>query len=108
MFLITEKNKIGNHFKRERIFLATLETAANKEKTIDIFYKEDNGSFTRFLETGPQTFSEENSNVLSNIVPVWDYYMENELFEARIDHNFMAICAWDESPLSKYIENFGI
>lgn len=107
MFLITEKAKIGNHFKREKIFLATLETA-NKAKTIiDIFYKEDNGGYTRFLETGPQTFSEENS-VLSNIVPVWDYYMENELFEARIDHNFMAICAWDESPLSKYKKDFGI
>ncbi len=119
---LSNKQKIGTHFKKENIFLATVsaskadtkETLTSKLEGIisleqfDVFYKDDTG-YTRFLEEGPETFAGDNSDgkgTIRNVVSVWEYYSEEQIFECVLDNKFMAICVLDMNPLYKYNEDY--
>ena len=124
---------IGNHFKKENIYLCTIngideniikERFNNVPKVLldmminsgiistqqyDIFYKDENG-YTRFLEEGLETFKGDNSDgkgYIENVVPAWDYYKEEELFEAIINGELM-IAVESLDPLEKYNEEYNL
>ena len=88
---ISNKQKIGTHFKKENIFLATVSASdtdtkemlkskmdgkvpndllalfvdkgiiSSEQEQFDVFYKDDAG-YTRFVEEGPETFAGDNSD----------------------------------------------
>ena len=133
---LSNRQKIGTHFKKENIFLATVSASnTNAEEILksklggkvtekliasfvekgiisselfDVFYKDDTG-YTRFAEEGPETFAGDNSDgkgIIRNVVSVWDYYSEEQIFEYMVDNQFMAICLLDMEPLYKYNEDY--
>ena len=136
---VSNKQKIGTHFKKENIFLATVSSsnADNKEtlkskmsdmdskipkvlmallvdknfissEQYDVFYKDDTG-YTRFVEEGPETFAGDNSDgkgIVRNVVSIWEYYSEEQVFECMLNNKFMAICVSDMDPLYKYNEDY--
>ena len=136
---VSNKQKIGTHFKKENIFLATVSSsnADNKEtlkskmsdidskipevlmallvdknfissEQYDVFYKDDTG-YTRFVEEGPETFAGDNSDgkgIVQNVVSIWEYYSEEQVFECMLNNKFMAICVSDMNPLYKYNEDY--
>lgn len=133
---VSNQQKIGTHFKKENIFLATV-SASNtdtkeilKSKTdgkvpedlmalfvdkgfisveqLDVFYKDDTG-YTRFVEEGPETFAGDNSDgkgIVRNIVSIWEYYSEEQVSECMLNNEFMAICVLDMEPLYKYNDDY--
>ena len=132
---VSNKQKIGTHFKKENIFLATLSANNTDTKEMlkskidgkipndllsffvdtsvisfdqyDVFYKDDMG-YTRFVEEGPETFAGDNSDekgFIRNVVSIWDYYSEEQVFECMLNNQFMAICVSDTDPLNKYIND---
>lgn len=134
----SNRQKIGTHFKKENIFLATVSgnTADTKEilkskvdgkvsdgileclvdssvfssEQYDIFYKDDSG-YTRFVEEGPETFVGDDSDgkgIIRNIISIWDYYSEDQVFEVMINNEFMAICTLDDEPLERYNQDFNL
>ena len=129
------KQKIGTHFKKENIFLCTLsanntdtkemlkskidgkipndllsffvDTSVISFNQYDVFYKDDMG-YTRFVEEGPETFAGDNSDkkgFIRNVVSIWDYYSEEQVFECMLNNQLMAICVSDTDPLNKYIND---
>ena len=133
---VSNMQKIGTYFKKENIFLATVSANNTDTKEIlmskldgkitkkliaafvdkgiisseqfDVFYKDDKG-YTRFLEEGPETFAGDNSDgkgTIRNVVSVWEYYSEEQIFECMLNNKFMAICVWDMDPLYKYNEDY--
>lgn len=136
---VSNKQKIGTHFKKENIFLATVSSSnADTKETLkskmsdmdskipkvlmallvdknfisseqfDVFYKNDTG-YTRFVEEGPETFAGDNSDgkgFVRNVVPIWEYYSEEQVFECMLNNKFMAICVSDMDPLYKYNEDY--
>ncbi len=133
---LSNKQKIGTHFKKENIFLATVSASNTDTKEIlkskldgkvtedlmslfvdkgvisseqfDVFYKDDTG-YTRFVEEGPETFAGDNSDgkgTIRNVVSAWEYYSEEQIFECMLDNKFMAICVLDMNPLYKYNEDY--
>ena len=133
---VSNKQKIGTHFKKENIFLATV--SANNTDTkemlkskmdgkvpedlmsffvdkgiisseqFDVFYKDDTG-YTRFVEEGPETFAGDNSDgkgIIRNVVSIWEYYSEEQVFECMLNNQFMAICVSDPDPLYKYNDDY--
>ena len=112
---ITNEGPIGNHFKKENIFLGTI-TSSNDDvfeelkgrvnsevpldflrgmidagvisgQQYDLFYLDENG-YTRFLEEGPETFKGDNSDgkgTIDNVVPAWDYFGEDDLTEVLVN-----------------------
>lgn len=123
---LTNQQKIGTHFNKENIFLATVFcTEKNiklglsdevKEKILragvnvsdiemfDIFYK-DGDIYLRFFLEGVETYAGDNSDgmgVLRNIVSVWDYFSEDELFEEQLSDGSMAIGFTNEEALNMY------
>ena len=108
---VSNQQKIGTHFKKENIFLATvsasnadtkemiksnadgkvpedlLDLLVNKgcisTEQFDVFYKDDTG-YTRFVEDGPETFAGDNSDgkgIIRNVVSIWEYYSEEQVSE---------------------------
>lgn len=74
----------------------------------DVFYKDDKG-YIRFVEEGAETIIGDNSDgkgIIRNIVSIWDYYSEDQVFEVLINGEFMAICILDDAPLEKYNNDF--
>lgn len=131
---VTNDWDIGTHFKKENVYLATIfkydnNSSANKigkdfkglrsvisskknkcSKYADVFYK-DNKGYTRFLESGPETFVGDNSDgkgIIGNIIPIWKYYSEDQVFECLVNDEFKAICVTDMSPLNKYDEDYNM
>lgn len=133
---LSKEQKIGTYFKKENIFLATVSasnaetkeilkskaageisedmldlfvgTGAISSELFDIFYKDDNG-YTRFVEKGPETFAGDNSDgkgIVRNVVSIWKYYSEEQVFECMLNNEFMAICVLDTKPLYKYNDDF--
>lgn len=136
---ISNQQKIGTHFKKENIFLATVSANNVETKEIlksrmagmdskvpedlmslfvdngvisseqfDVFYKDDTG-YTRFVEEGPETFAGDNSDgkgIVRNVVSIWEYYSEEQLFECMLNNEFMAICISDLEPLYKYNDDY--
>lgn len=133
---VSNQQKIGTYFKKENIFIATVSASNTDTKEIlksktdgkgpeelmallvdkgyisseqfDIFYKDDKG-YTRFLEEGPETFAGDNSDgkgIVRNVVPIWEYYSEEEVFECMLNNEFMAICVLDIEPLYKYNDDY--
>ncbi len=127
---------IGNYFNKESIFLATVSSSNAETKELvkagsdskipdgvldklinegaisseqyDVFYKDDKG-YTRFVEEGPETFVGDGSDgkgIIKNIVPIWEYYSEEQVTEIMINDKFMAICILDSIPLEKYNRDY--
>lgn len=127
---------IGNLFKKENIFLATVNSnkivskQVLKEKKMkyipkifidklvdsgiisfqefDIFYLGENG-YTRFTNEGPETFKGDDSDgkgLIDNVVSAWEYYNEEELREEKINDSFFAIVATTIEPLKKYNNDY--
>ena len=123
---LIKKLEIGTHFRKENIFLATVSlNDKNSKMAIDnimleklskygveigecemfgIFYKEGD-VYLRFFLEDVQTYVGDNSDgmgVLRNIVPVWDYFSEDELFEVQIYDGSIVIGFTTEDPLTRY------
>ena len=133
---ILNSRPIGNSFKKENIYLGTVTVNPNTlfeelKKQIgdvseeilkdlidngiitkceyDIFYKDENG-YTFFTEDGPETIKGDNSDskgYIKNVVSVWDYYKEDELFEGVIN-NHTIIIATEREPLNRYNEDYNV
>ena len=134
--IVSNQQKIGTHFKKENIFLATVSVnnADAKEmlkskaddkvskdlksllvdkglissEQFDIFYKDDMG-YTRFVEEGPETFVGDNSDgkgIIRNVVSIWEYYSEEQVLECMLNNEFMAICVLDMDPIYKYNDDY--
>ena len=130
---LSKPQKIGTHFEKDKIFLATLTLPpelSNEKYNVpknqqeffsalskinctfslqefDIFYKGTNG-YTRFFEAGPDTIIGDNSDkkgTLSNIETIWNYYSEEQIYECYLNHHWM-ICTLDVFPLKKYNEKY--
>ena len=129
---LTNHQKIGTHFKKENIFLATVSATQNNLKMglpegiyenlleagvdvnkclmFDVFYKEGD-VYLRFFEEGVETYAGDNSDgmgTLRNIVPVWDYFLEDELYETRLADGSMAIGFTNEMSLYKYSKEYSM
>lgn len=133
---VSKQQKIGTNFKKENIFLATVLVNNSNTKEIlkskkndkvsedlmmafvdkgfisseeyDVFYKDDKG-YTRFLESGSETFVGDNSDgkgVIRNVVSIWEYYLENQVIECMLNDEFMTICILDLDPLYKYNNDY--
>lgn len=75
---------------------------------VDIFYKGEN-CYTRFVEEGPETFVGDDSDgkgFIRNVIPVWDYYSEDELKEVLVNDIFISIVATTMEPLKKYNDDY--
>lgn len=134
--IVSNQQKIGTHFKKENIFLATVSVnnADAKEmlkskadgkvpedlmalfvdkgvissEQFDVFYKDDMG-YTRFVEEGPETFVGDNSDgkgIVRNVVSIWEYYSEEQVLECMLNNEFMAICVLDMDPIYKYNDDY--
>ncbi len=133
---VSNQQKIGTHFKKENIFLATVSASNTDTKEMlkskadgkvpedlmalfvdkgfisseqfDVFYKDDTG-YTRFVEEGPETFAGDNSDgkgIVRNVVSIWEYYSEEQVSECMLNNEFMAICVLDMEPLYKYNDDY--
>jgi len=72
----------------------------------DVFYKDENG-YTSFSEEGTLTLKGDNSDgkgIIKNLVPIWDYYYEDEVFEVTIDGE--TILSADYNPMKKYNRDY--
>lgn len=132
---LTNLQAIGTHFKKENIFLATIlpneeyvvEQLKARHKIkfsdvmlrrlvrrgvieyneVDIFYKDEKG-YTRYIEEGPDTYVGDNSDgrgVITNVVSAWDYCSEEDLMEAMVNGEFMAIVDKGKG-LAKYNKDY--
>lgn len=135
---ISSERPIGNHFKKENIFLGTINSSnedvfeelkgrVNSDVPLDIlkgmvdfgvisgqqydlFYLDENG-YTRFLEEGPETFKGDNSDgkgTIDNVVPAWDYFTEEELTEVLIDDSYYMISCDSIEPLERYNSDYNL
>ena len=130
---MSNRQQIGTHFKKENIFLATITLGSQETQDLldasgkapdsiaffckngflsieepDLFYKDENG-YTRFVEEGPETFVGDNSDgkgFIRNIVPIWEYFSEEQVFETMLNNEFMAICCSTVEPLNKYNHDY--
>ena len=132
---ISSIKRIGTHFKKENVFLATIVYSDEYKRTLlrqsmgeeiyrsetfeelvrvvnneqhDLFYKDENG-YTRFTEEGTDTFAGDNSDgkgIIKNIVSAWDYYPEQEVKEAVINGEHLAIMVHDPIPLFWYSQKY--
>ena len=133
---IINKSAIGNHFKKENIYLGTIkggkqslspELKANfknipeellelllksgilSTQEFDVFYKSEIG-YTRFLEEGCETFKGDNSDgkgFIENVVPAWEYFKEDELIEGIVNGNLIIIAKAIE-PFERYNEDYNL
>ena len=123
--IVNNQQKIGTHFKKENIFLATVSEKMDSKvpenlmalfvdvgfitsEQVDVFYKDDTG-YTRFVEEGPETFAGDNSDgkgIVRNVVSIWNYYSEEQVTECMLNNEFMVICVSDMAPLYKYNEDY--
>lgn len=75
---------------------------------VDIFYKDEKG-YTRFEDGKPETFVGDDSDrkgIIQNVVPVWDYYLEDELKEVLVNDTFICIVATTIEPLENYNDDY--
>ena len=75
---------------------------------VDVFYRDDAG-YTRFIEEGTETFAGDNSDgkgIIRNVVSIWEYYSDEQIFECMMNNEFMAICVLDKDPLYKYNDDY--
>ena len=73
----------------------------------DIFYKDENG-YTYFYDESPITIKGDDSDgngTIEKIVSVWDYYKEDELFEAEFK-DAPIIIATTQEPLMQYNSDY--
>ena len=130
---LSKVQKIGTHFEKDKIFLATLtlplelsqakyNVPENHKKFLsslntinstcliqeyDIFYKASNG-YTRFFETGPDIIIGDNSDKkgsLSNIEKIWNYYSEEQIYECYLN-NYWMISTIDVTPFEEYTKKY--
>ena len=130
---LSKVQKIGTHFEKDKIFLATLTLPLELSKAkynvpenhkkflsslntinstcliqeFDIFYKDSNG-YTRFFETGPDIIIGVNSDkkgTLSNIEKIWNYYSEEQIYECYLNNHWM-ISTIDVTPLKEYNKKY--
>ncbi len=102
---------IGTSLKKEHIFLGTIiDKDADKKvvsrEEVDIFYESEIG-YTRFADTA-ETFKGDGSDgkgIIKNIVPVFDYYKEDEIAEGEVNGETW-ILAYKTEPLEKYNHDY--
>lgn len=128
---LTNKQKIGTNFKTENIFIATLSATPKNEQWrlpedlyrllkswecatlkghYDIFYK-DGDKYVCFLDEGPKIVVGDNSDgmgIMTNIVPVWEYFSEDELFEVMVNDRTMAIGYTNMEALIRYNLDYNV
>lgn len=133
---VSNVREIGTFFDKEKIFLATVSSSPAETKEMvksqwgenvpaelvekivnagaisfeqyDIFYKDEKG-YTRYVEEGPETFAGDNSDgkgIVKNVVPVWCYYAEDEVFEFLMNDEHMAIGVKGIEKLNMYNEDY--
>ena len=109
--IINNTYSIGTNFNKDNIFLGTIKNDSEKiisNEEFDIFYKDENG-YTRFTDK-PEIFKGDNSDkkgIITNIVPVFAYYKEDELKE--IDTlNGLLIAVTAQEPLKAYNEDYNL
>ena len=114
---LTNIQNIGTAFKKENIFLATIKGLREKQKFLDsiidyeeadLFYKDEKG-YIRFGDEGPEIFVGDDSDgkgLIQNVIPVWDYYSEEELKEALANDTFTIIVVTTMEPLEKYNDDY--
>jgi hypothetical protein len=74
-----------------------------QQEFYDVFYHDENG-YTYFYDETPITIKGDNSDgngTINNVVPVWDYFKDYELFEVYFDFGPM-IVATTQTPLLQY------
>ena len=127
---MTNKQKIGTYFKKENVFLATVNatekntkrlltdeglqrlkealveagTELSKTSTFDVFYKQG-AVYLRFYEDGVGEYAGDNSDgmgLLTNVVSAWAYFSEDELYEAQLEDGTWVIGITDEWPGHEY------
>ena len=79
-------------------------------KNSDIFYKDENG-YTYFTEEGCHTIKGDNSDgkgLLENVVSIWNYYKEDEVFELTLEDGTIIIAVENEMPINKYSNDYGL
>lgn len=133
---VSNVRKIGTFFDKEKIFLATVSSSPEEMKEMvkskcdekistelleriinsgaiavnqyDIFYKDEKG-YTRYVEEGPETFAGDNSDgkgIVKNVVPIWCYYAEDEVFEFLMNDEHMSIGVESIEKLNMYNEDY--
>ena len=116
--IVTNVKNVGNYFKKENIFLATVSkvnmcTEEAKKNIItseqfDVFYKDERG-YTRYEKEGTETFAGDNSDgkgFIKNIVSIWKYYSEDQVKEVLVNDNFMAIATTIVAPMYMYNNHY--
>lgn len=132
--MTTRGMQIGTYFDKSKIVLATIskfkpddETVKPKEELedlialllvrafimaprVDIFYQNENGKYIRFTGKGQQILYGDNSDqkgYITNVVPVWNYYREEQLREYVVNDQIM-IARCDNEPLERYNMDYNV
>ena len=90
----------------EALFASVIPEIETEE--IDIFYKDETG-YTYFNNFGILTLKGDNSDgkgILKNIVPVWDYYNEEDIFEVMANDQYFMIGTSNINPLMAYDNDY--
>ena len=72
--------------------------------------KDENG-YTSFYVEGSETIKGDNSDgkgTIKNLVSIWDYYKEDEVYEAVLEDGSIAIAVEDMEPLYKYNSDYNL
>ena len=106
---ITKTQKIGNHFKKENIYLGILVSHKAKEssKVPELLYKSKNGFV--YFDSEPKTIVGDGSDgnqMIYALIPIWEYYKEEQLEEVYIDNKFWAIAYNDEQGFKNYYDDY--
>ncbi len=104
----TLKNMLSNEMfdgqDLDQLVMSLVNDGVLSTECVDIFYKDENG-YTRFTENGYDTVKGDNSDgkgIINNIVPIWDYYKEDEVSELSVNDNYIVVAVETTDALDKY------
>lgn len=107
---VQEQQKIGTRFNKDNIFLGIIDTNPGKVISMeepDVIY-EENGFYKRFVDDETKMYEEilkgdnsDGAGIISDIVPIWKYYKEDEVIEIKTD-DIWIIGVNNIEPLKKY------
>ena len=102
-------NEIDSEVLRQTLMAFVNNGVVNSE-FYDVFYKDENG-YTSFYVEGSETIKGDNSDgkgTIKNLVSIWDYYKEDEVYEAVLEDGSIAIAVEDMEPLYKYNSDYNL
>lgn len=102
-------NEIDSEILRQTLMAFVNNGVVNSE-FYDVFYKDENG-YTSFYVEGSETIKGDNSDgkgTIKNLVSIWDYYKEDEVYEAVLEDGSIAIAVEDMEPLYKYNSDYNL